>query len=125
MLKAILVLTLCASSVCAQSTASENFTAKMVNGRGWVLMSDVQKFTYLTGIKDILFAIQPENAKMFSVDGFRTDETAKSIDLFYAVPENLRIPIVFALSVSSAKFKGASQAQLDTITADLRKTAAQ
>lgn len=88
------------------------------------MQSRQNKVYYLTGIKDALIVLDPPGAKDYQAAQYSAGEVAASIDQFYAVPENIRIPIVHALRVSILKFRGYSPAELESITADLRKVVA-
>ena len=79
----------------------QGFTFGMANGRAWMAMQSRQnKVYYLTGIKDALIVLDPPGAKDYQAAQYSAGEVAASIDQFYAVPENIRSPIVHAVRVA-------------------------
>lgn len=122
-----LVLAVIASSpfAHAQSTVGIVRTGEMSNGRMWASMSLDIKVMYLTGIKDILIATKPPEETQYLPGRYSVGEVAKSIDRFYDSPENILIPVVFALRVCIMKFNGASPALIDAVEAGMRRMLAE
>ena len=111
-----------ALSINAQTSAS-NFqqTAGLSNGRSWNAMAAEQKRAYVMGMVDVLASLKPQGADLFLSPRFTVDETVGSIDQIYSAPENVLIPVVFALRLAVLKFNGGSSQEFDAMIVGFRK----
>src|SRR5260370_15512736 len=99
----LLAFVLFALPVCAQSAApaEDRWTLGMANGRLWSGLGPGEKSAYLVAVWDVVTSLEGSvpsgNLDSFSAPGFKVGAVLKSIDQFYATPENALIPIVFVM----------------------------
>jgi len=108
-------------------------TAGLGNGRLWLSLDEAQRLVYLSGYHDqvVVFShilIYPSGHAdetrckqrpaicLSEEDWFpkhlRADEISKAVTMFYDDPLNLRLPIRFALLITSIKANGANAAEV-------------
>ena len=107
-----------------------------VNGRFWVLLDDTHgarpgeaagiiKGLLLMGMKDaVAEAGTPAQRATYFAESLNVEEIGKALDGFFNAPENLPVPIVWALRVVAMRAKGADLAEVEKATAQCRKKAA-
>ena len=108
-------------------------TAGFSNGRSWGAKNDGAKVDWLSGYSDgvrMALAWNGGADKNIATRGqllpkLAVGESEKSLDLFYATPENGPIPISVALTVVTAKAGGATAEFLENLTEEYRKTTQQ
>jgi hypothetical protein len=96
-------------------------TAGLFNGRFWVTAESATKTAYLAGYHDheIVFsdATAPDVASAEKENALwpplTIGEISKGLDNFYGQPENLDLPIRFALRVLAMKVVGRPQPEID------------
>ena len=101
-------------------------THGLYNGRFWGTLerkADL-KLVFLLGVNDALTDGAPEHYDVYLPKGVTNRETIQAVDVFYVTPENLRVPIMWALSVVSLRAKGGSTEEVEALTARCRKRAA-
>lgn len=113
--------------------ADNDTTKGRLNGRFWTMMSAtssseqkgamVVKWIFLSGVKDALEEKAPQELGSYIPESLTDKETADALDVFYKVPENLPVPIIWALSVVSLRAKGGSAVEVEALTARWRKRA--
>ncbi len=108
----------------APPTGAQFATFGMGNGRMWAALAPPARLTYLSGMRDVVLLLAPPEADAFFAGDFSPAEIAASIDSFYLVPENARIPVVEAIQICIAKFKGGTAASIESATVDARQRAA-
>jgi len=148
MRKAILILPLIVA-VCAPQTWSElNTTLGKANGRYWQSLSTTSKLDFLVGFGEGYSAAAPSgipwdlrqmvgeakvaaatkaleasrSLKWYFPEKLSYGEVVKGVDRFYEDPENIRLPITDALEIFTRKVNGATQAELDRVTAYRRQS---
>lgn len=106
-----------------------------VNGRFWVLLDDTHgarpgeatgiiKGLLLMGMKDAVEEVgTPEQRAAHIAESLNVEEIGKALDVFYKAPENLPVPIVWALRVVALRAKGADLAEVEKVIAQCRKAA--
>lgn len=128
MLKIWCALLLGTLSAFAQTPKSE--TVLLTTGRGWELMPETKKISYVVGIRDGLIiaasSLPPEDRNLLrdrtQAKGFNAGDYIKELDKFFAERENLNIVLPMAYQYITAKLKGTSTAQeLEQMLIDLRK----
>ena len=115
----------------AAQDLSELTTGGMANGRLWQKFNESNRATYVMGYIDTLVAKSmtsprpPEDMKQWYAFGSNVGDYVKALDSLYSVPENIRIPIPFALQYCTARMNGdMTQQQLEQLLIDHRKLAA-
>ncbi|HVN78510.1 MAG TPA: hypothetical protein VMW38_05885 [Terriglobia bacterium] len=99
----------------------------LLNGRAWATLSRLAKDAYLAGLMDGVFITTKtlkaeQQPPEFTLSGnLALLEVARQIDLFYADPSHLPIPILWSFTYVAKKSRGATAAELDDYVADLRK----
>jgi len=133
------VIAILACGIGSPSRAADNpadtsgSTHGLSNGRFWVSMEHsldqegipLAKVAFVSGVSDALSDAARDDYYSYLGKGMTAHETIDALDAFYKVPENLRVPIVWALSVVSLRAKGGSAAEVDALTAKCRKRAAE
>jgi hypothetical protein len=99
-----------------------------VNGRFWNAATMEGKMSFLMGFsgglahaKYIHEAVTVENSYPFSMTN---GEVGKALDRFYDTPENLQIPIGFALVICRQRLQGTPEAEIQEHILVFRKYAA-
>lgn len=115
--------------------ADNDTTKGLLKGRFWVPMGGstpaehkggmVAKWFWLLAVKDTLKDRAPQELASYIPESLNGAETSDALDAFYGVPENLPVPIIWALSVVSLRAKGGTAAEVDALTARCRKRAAE
>lgn len=77
------------------------------------------------GSEDALREKAPGALNSYVAENLTDIEMGDAVDVFYKAPENLPVPIMWALSVVSLRAKGGSVAEVDALTAKCRKRAAE
>jgi len=128
-------------SICfAQGTSStkNHVTFGYPNGRFWLNLNNITKFTYLIGLVDgaKLFKGYIIDAKKICNNDKGIDEAyddiieipkaelkdiVGQINSFYADSANLNIPVVKAYEIAGRKFKGESPKDIEEFIAELRR----
>jgi hypothetical protein len=80
---------------------------------------------YVSGIQSALRAFPSENGHLFMPLHMTVGEMCAALERFYGEPENLRVPVVFALGVVTAKAAGTDPATVEKMAATLRKLASE
>jgi hypothetical protein len=126
---ALLLMVLSASTVAQESNAFK--TAEMGNGRVWQRIREGERVAYVMAYIDMLVASRmieskdPDSIKAWYAFGFQPGDYVKALDTLYAAPENIRIPIPFALRHCTARLSGAmSDKELAEDLTELRGLAA-
>jgi|ERR1035438_6235097 hypothetical protein len=119
--------------VAQQTSADNNQTRKMTNGRFWVIIPAMEKTAFVAAALDTIRSIDLANGKVTPEDSsayiycpsLTIGEIQKELDAFFADAANAPIPIVRALAWVSSKSRGASREQLDIELSLLRKYSSQ
>ena len=121
------ILTLFAGLPLLAGDENDQKTSGLLNGRAWATLSRLAKDAYLAGLMDGVFiATKTLKAEQqppeFTLSGnLALLEVARQIDLFYADPSHLPIPILWSFTYVVKKSRGATTAELDDYVASLRK----
>ena len=108
------------------------------NGRYWKVLKRQSKITFLHGIEEGLSLLElqlfesnidPNALKNIAdivqndllVSERRYSDLVEQVDKFYADSLNLRVPIMEAYRYALKKIRGASQTELDQLSASMRK----
>jgi hypothetical protein len=82
------------------------------------------KMAFVSGVNDALAVSAPQDYYTYHAEGVTIKEIIGGLDAFFKVPENLRVPIVWAMSVVSLRAQGATFENVEKLTAEYRKRAA-
>ena len=102
-------------------------TEHMLNGKMWIDLENIAKLMYISAFLDAVSLASNDAPKMeehFSNSRMTRNEIAKSIDNFYTTPENLAIPIPYAISVTKLRSTGANPEEIETLIDKFRRLAA-
>jgi hypothetical protein len=111
-------------------TLGDQRTATLLNGRFWMGLADLGedvilfKTVFVMAATDGLSETPPQKRSLYIPGSLTNAETVAALDAFYKVPENLPVPVMWALSVVSLRAKGGSQADVEALAARCRKRAA-
>jgi hypothetical protein len=106
-----------------------------LNGRFWVLLDDMHKVQpgettgvikrlLLMRMKDAVEEVAtPEQRATYIAESLHVEKIGEALDGFYQTPENLPVPIVWALRVVALRAKGADLAEVERVIAQCRKAA--
>ena len=121
------IFTLCAVLPLLAGDVNDQKTSGLLNGRAWATLSRLAKDAYLAGLMDgvstttrTLKAVE-QPAELTLSGNLALLEVARQIDLFYADPAHLPIPIVWAFTYVVKKSRGATATELEDYVASLRK----
>lgn len=106
--------------------APEDKTQGRPNGRIWERLDRQTKIFFLYGIESGLalgadWTGNEKTYKQLSIKGFKFGDLAQEIDAFYSERSNIRVPIAFAYVFVIRKMNGATRAELDDYSSELRK----
>jgi hypothetical protein len=127
-----------AAGASAQDVQTVLFGQNWLNGRGWQLLDSNSKALYLTAFGEgsglalinMLTTGKPKptteefnrQLSYFISDGaFTVVDTCEQIDKFYALPDNLDIPVAYAALYVNAKFRGDTPQELESYSIRLKK----
>ena len=122
-----LILTLLAVLPLLTDDNGDQKTSGLLNGRAWATLSRLAKDAYLAGLMDGVSTTTrtlkaSEQPPELTLSGnFVLLEVARQIDLFYADPAHLSIPIVWAFTYVVKKSRGATATELEDYLASLKK----
>jgi len=106
---------------------SDQKTSGLLNGRAWATLSRLAKDAYLAGLMDGVFITTrtlkaEQQPPEFTLSGnLGLLEVARQIDLFYADPSHLPIPILWSFTYVVKKSRGVTPTELDEYLASLKK----
>ena len=118
------------------SAQAPKVTAGLHNGRAWIDSDEGTRVAFLMGYSDhhIVFADAPirDNgirSKYPSADSQESDwwpahltfgEISKAVTKFYDEPENVRLPIRYALCITALRVRGTAPSEIERLTAFYR-----
>ena len=123
----IVILTLFAVLPLLASDENDQKTSGLLNGRAWATLTRLAKDAYLAGLMDgVYFTTKTLKAEQQPPDltlsgNLALLEVARQIDLLYADPSHLSIPILWSFTYVVKKSRGATATELDDYVASLRK----
>lgn len=104
-----------------QAPIETQLTLGFSNGRAWNGATAEMKLSYVTGMLEVLSLTQSADLMKFFGRGLTVLETAQAVERFYAEPENLQVPVTFALQVVAMKTNGESPEAVAGFTAGIKK----
>jgi hypothetical protein len=115
--------------LCLAQFPSSMETGGALNGRFWTGLQLDGKRMFLTGYAEGLHVASASDsaydqiAQTWLPQHGITDDAVKGVDKFYVQPENLRLPIIFAIRVFAMQIAGRPQAEIDRVMVGLRGAA--
>lgn len=126
----IAVVMIVAISTLAAEKGSDGHTMSFLNGRGWLSMPEDAKTGYLAGLFNglrwVWMGEGEVTLKLFGniyIPVGTLGETKKGLDMIYADPANLNVPVILALEVFKMRQDGKPQAEIEKTLEDARKFA--
>ncbi len=98
-------------------------TGDFSNGRLWNVLNSGEKTIYVQAFIEGLSAsgVERKIIDEYTASAATVGEAKRGIDQFYQKPENLALPIFFALRTFTDKVKGVPAADIDAKLAAVRK----
>lgn len=107
----------------SQLGAGENQrTLGFLNGRTWNAANADMKVSYMTGLLEMIMLTPDADMLKYFGRNLTTAENSKAVDRFYEEPENLNIPVPFALQIVAKKANGESPDAVENFAATVRRT---
>ena len=127
----LIIAVLCSSAAFAGDEVGDIFTMELLNGRGWLAWSESSRSAYVLGVlnglrsgSNMVFVRKNKESEADfakSVDDFDKSylpratvaEIQKGIDLIYADPANVNVPVIAALEIFEMRVDGRPQTEID------------
>ena len=99
----------------------------LLNGRAWATLTRLAKDAYLAGLMDGVYITtktlkaEQQPPELTLSGSLALLEVARQIDLFFADPAHLPIPIAWAFTYVVKKSRGATASELEDCLAGFRK----
>ena len=100
-------------------------TGRDLNGRGWLNAEGYARSMYVSGVQSALHNFPSDNGQLVTPAHMTVGEMCAALERFYAEPENLPVPVVFALGIVTAKAAGTDPATVEKMAATLRRIASE
>jgi len=102
-------------------------TLGLTNGWLWVVTPATSwlKLGFVTGVCEALRYTQSKDYYLHCPLGSQTGEVVAGLNTFYEVPENRRVPVVWAMTVVALRIKKGDPQAGEDVVAILRKQAAE
>jgi hypothetical protein len=103
-----------------------DMTCGQENGRAWHDMDSPTKVGFILGLRATMAhlairgVVDLEQRHRYLVDQLTFGETARAVDRFYETPENMPIPILWAMEVIANRGGGADATTIERMTAFFR-----
>ena len=124
-----ILLGLITSMLCLAQLPASMETGGALNGRFWTGIQLDGKRMFLTGFVEGFHVASAQDSSRGQIDqawlpqhGI-VDDAVKGLDKFYAQPENLRLPIIFAIRVFAMQVAGKPQPEIDRSITGFRNAA--
>jgi hypothetical protein len=108
---------------CFSQTNENEQTFGGLNGRFWERLKPSDRLWFIIGVHEglnITGISEAATMRLYFPD-IPYGDILKGVDRFYAEPENLRFPVVYALKIFALKVNGATQSEIDKDLAEHRQ----
>jgi hypothetical protein len=106
---------------CFAQVSDVERTNGAANGRFWANLSSTSKLYFILGFEEAMGLASPDSEALYLAKSPIYGDVVKGLDRFYQEPENLMIPISDGLIIFQIKANGATQAEVETKMAVIRR----